>query len=424
MNRTRARKSMAVLIITLLITGLAPGMAYANNKSGVPASSLSVSLTENGATSLLHDYTAVEMTNMIDGRNIKYSSIDAMPARVLTVANGVYLSTLIEDLSKYTKIDITNFEKIRLTATDGWTRTFTNNDVYKKQYYYGKLFNAESWDSSTGKAGSSAEAGAKEVKPMLAVTSWQGRVMENTSDVSALIGEMSGETMFRLCVGMSPSDLTSGDSTTSEYGKWISQIEILLSENAKPQSKWKNNYTDVSEKNWFYSAVQFACSKDLFQGTSADTFSPDAAMTRAMFVTVLGRMAKANTADYRSDFTDVAQGQYYAGYVAWAAENGIASGSGSGMFRPDDRITREQMALILYRYAKLIGKDVADTSRTKCLSYFDFEDVADTAKDAVCWAVNTGIMAGNSGIINPRGEATRAQVAQIMKNFAEIEELQ
>lgn len=413
---------LAFLVIAALAAGLASGGAYAKTENGVPASSLEVYLTADGKTELLHDYTMEEMTGLTDGRNVRYSSIDALPARVLTVGNGVYISTLVSDLQKYTGVDITDFEKIKVTATDGWNRTHTKSGIYETKYYYEDLFDTDTWDRTTATAGMTVAGNAAAVKPMLAVTSWQSRVMENTGDVSALIGEMSGDTAFRLCLGMSPSDLTSGRSTTSEYGKWICKVEIIMADAGPDEpaaAGWINQFRDVKENDWFYGAVQYVSSNDLFRGTGETAFSPNDRMTRAMFVTVLGRMAKPDTAGYRNGFSDVAPGQYYEGYTAWASANGIVTGTGGGTFGPDDMITREQMALILYRYVRFADGDVSDTGSARSLSYPDYGTVMDAAKDAVSWAVNEGIIAGSSGQLNPKGKATRAQVAQIMKNLAE-----
>jgi hypothetical protein len=433
-NIEKFRRLTAVFIVAVLAAGMWPGAAYAKTESGVPAASLAVYLTADGKTELLHDYTVDEMAALTDGKNVRYSSIDALPARVLTVGNGVYISALVSDLKKYTDADVINYEKLKVTATDGWTRTHTKSGLDETKYYYEGLFNTDTWDRTTGKADASIAGNAVAVKPMLAVTSWQSRVMENTGDVSALIGEMGGDTTFRLCLGMSPSDLTSGKSTTSEYGKWINKIEIILGDASRGApagtggetsegAGWANKFTDVKGTDWFYGAVQFACSNNLFQGTAETVFSPNDMMTRAMFVTVLGRMAKADTANYRNDFRDVAPGQYYTGCVAWASANGIAAGDGDGAFRPNDMITREQMALILYRYVKYMGGDVSDTDNTKSLSYPDYAITMDAAKEAVSWAVNEGIIAGSGGNLEPKGKATRAQVARIMKNLAEAEAL-
>ena len=116
---------------------------------------------------------------------------------------------------------------------------------------------------------------------------------------------------------------------------------------------WNNSFADVKNSSWYYDAVAYASSHSLFSGTSSTTFSPGAPMTRGMFVTVLGRMAGVDGADYGgSAFLDAPAGSWYSPFVAWASENHIVSGAGDGRFLPNKEITREQMALILYNYAK------------------------------------------------------------------------
>lgn len=421
-NNFTVKRLMAIVLAALLITGIWPGQIQAKTHSSVPAETLSIYLNAGGKTELLHTYTLQEMTNLMDGRNVKYSSIDAMPARVLTVGSGVSISTLISDLSNTAGKDLTEFESLKFTATDGWTRTYTRAQLFQTRYYYKDLFRTATWNSTKGTVDESVSKGGTEVPPMLAVYSWQGRVLDRIDDESTLTGELTSETVFRLCLGMAPEDLTSGESTTSEYGKWINQIELNAGggDGALSQSaEWDNNFTDVKESDWFYGAVKFASENKLFQGSGETTFSPGGTMTRAMFVTVLGRMAQADTKKYSSEYGDVAEDQYYAGYVAWASVNGIVSGSGDGTFRPDDRITREQLALILYRYARQTGADVSNTNEVKAAAYPDFKTVMDAAKPAVCWAVNKGILNGSGGRLEPKGQASRAQVAQMIKNFVE-----
>ena len=110
-------------------------------------------------------------------------------------------------------------------------------------------------------------------------------------------------------------------------------------------------FADVSGSDWFYNDVRYVYEKGIMDGTGADRFSPNAPLTRAMIVTILYRMAGSPSVSGSSDFTDVAAGKWFAKAVAWAAANGIVNGYGSGLFGPNDPVTREQLAAILYRYA-------------------------------------------------------------------------
>ncbi len=179
-------------------------------------------------------------------------------------------------------------------------------------------------------------------------------------------------------------------------------------------------FTDVNPSAWYYTAVDYAVSEKLFNGTSATTFAPNAAMTRGMFVTVLGNKAGLDTKEYpSSSFSDVKAGQWYAPYVEWAAENEIISGIGGGKFAPDKSVTREQMAVILYNYAKFTDCDL--TTRAGLLEQFpDGDRVSGYAKYAMEWAVTHKIINGIGGRLDPSGTATRAQVAQIFYSSREL----
>ncbi|WP_322173860.1 S-layer homology domain-containing protein [Acutalibacter caecimuris] len=176
------------------------------------------------------------------------------------------------------------------------------------------------------------------------------------------------------------------------------------------------NDSHVSQGSWYYKAVDYAASEGLFSGTSATTFSPNAPMTRGMFVRVLGNKAGIDPDDYPgSYFLDVPKGRWYTPYVQWAAGNEIVNGTGSGRFSPDQSVTREQMAVILYNYAKTTDCDL--TSRQGQLEKFsDGSRVSSYAKGAMEWAISHNILSGSNGRLMPQGTATRAQVAQIFYN--------
>ena len=179
-------------------------------------------------------------------------------------------------------------------------------------------------------------------------------------------------------------------------------------------------FTDVKPGAWYYTAVDYAVSEKLFSGTSANTFSPEEPMTRAMFVTVLGNKAKIDPKDYpTSSFSDVKAGIWYAPHVEWAAQNGIVNGTGGGKFSPDKSVTREQMAVILYNYAKFTNCDL--TVRAGLLEQFpDGERVSGYAKYAMEWARTHKIINGSGGKLDASGTATRAQVAQIFYSSREL----
>ena len=189
----------------------------------------------------------------------------------------------------------------------------------------------------------------------------------------------------------------------------------------EPEKPWVNPFEDVKPSDWFYVGVQFANQHELFNGTAPNKFSPDDPMTRAMLVTVLWRLdGKTRTAKSGS-FVDVPAKEYYAEAVAWAAENGIVNGTDATHFAPDDEVTREQIAAILYRYA---DKKRIDTSKRADLSvYPDANRVSSYAKEALAWANAAELIRGTSengrDYLAPQASATRAQVATILARYAQ-----
>ena len=190
------------------------------------------------------------------------------------------------------------------------------------------------------------------------------------------------------------------------YAKWTE----------KDNGEWKNPFTDVKENDWFYDSVKYAYENDLMKGISNTEFAPDSEVTRAMFVTVIYRMENEPQTG-KCAFTDVESGSYYENAVAWANENGIVSGISEDCFAPNEPITREQMAAIIYRYAAFKGYDITTSSNT---SYTDNDNISDYAKDAVIWAAEKSVMTGNTdGSFAPKANTTRAQVASVFMRMVE-----
>ncbi|MDO4281912.1 MAG: S-layer homology domain-containing protein [Peptococcaceae bacterium] len=176
-------------------------------------------------------------------------------------------------------------------------------------------------------------------------------------------------------------------------------------------------FTDVIPEAWYHDGVHYALDNGLLVGTSATTFSPDAATSRGMLVTILWRMEGEPAADAAS-FADVADGAYYADAVAWAAANDIVSGYSSERFAPNDAVSREQIACILYRYAQYKGLDVSDLGNYA--AYSDAGQVSAYADVPMKWAVGNKLINGTSQItLEPKASADRAQVANILMRYAE-----
>ena len=181
---------------------------------------------------------------------------------------------------------------------------------------------------------------------------------------------------------------------------------------------WDNPYRDVSGNDWFYDYVKYVTDNGLMNGTASNAFSPDTPMTRAMFVTVLGRMDGITAAEYTEHpFSDVPDGEYYTGFVAWAAENGIVSGVSETSFAPDDRLTREQLCVILARYLTSTGSALVPDS--DAVDFADAEEISDWAIEAVRACHAAGLISGRGeGIFDPKSPTSRAEVAAILMRMA------
>ena len=178
-------------------------------------------------------------------------------------------------------------------------------------------------------------------------------------------------------------------------------------------------FTDITG-HWAADNILFAASRGLLSGTSDTTFSPDTGMTRGMFVTALGRLAGINPDSYQTGkFTDVKADAYYAPYVNWAAQTGIVEGVTATTFAPDTNINREQMAVIMKNYAAKLGYDLPQT--LKAVTFADNTQISSWAKDAVKSMQQAGILTGkNENKFDPKGTATRAEVATVLRRFVEI----
>ena len=180
-----------------------------------------------------------------------------------------------------------------------------------------------------------------------------------------------------------------------------------------------SKFTDVKEGDWFYDSVDYVVSNGVFYGTSATTFSPQDPMTRAMFITVVGRHAGVKDSDSASPvyayFDDVVSGQYYASHVKWGVDNGVTVGIGGGLFGTNNSITRQDMATMMVRYAKVIGMNLPEADGTL---FADDGEISDYAKDAVYRLKAAGILAGReNNVFDPKATCTRAEVAAVLQRF-------
>ena len=180
-----------------------------------------------------------------------------------------------------------------------------------------------------------------------------------------------------------------------------------------------SDFSDVPADAWYAEAVQYVYENGLMTGTSDTTFSPDLTTSRSMIATILWRMAGSPVVNYAMDFADVPADQWYAEAVRWASSEGIVGGYGNGSFGTGDPITREQFAVMLYRFAQKQGYDVNVGENTNILSYTDVSSVSEYAIPAMQWAVGSGVITGTGDTLAPQGETTRAQAAMMLMRFSE-----
>ena len=196
------------------------------------------------------------------------------------------------------------------------------------------------------------------------------------------------------------------DANTTVYAKWTEAPVSGLP------------FGDVKSADWFYNEVKYVYEKGMMAGTAADVFAPNATTTRAMIVTILYRLEGSPAVTGTSAFVDVPAGQWYTDAVNWAAANQIVKGTSATTFAPNDSITREQMAAILYRYAQYKGYDV--TKKADLSGYSDNGQVSAYAKDALAWANAAKLINGvTNTTLAPQGNATRAQVSAILHRFCD-----
>lgn len=297
----------------------------------------------------------------------------------------------------------------------------TNKDVAKdatETFSYTKPSSSSSGGSSSGKTTykvttSAVNNGGVNASPSNA---------EKGASITITLSPDKGYKLDKLTVtdgsGKTVSTVKKSD-TVYTFTMPASAVNVGVSYVKATETPSETKFNDVSANDWFASAVDYVTGKGMMNGTADNTFSPKANTTRGMVVTVLYRLENQPSTSAAS-FTDVASGAYYANAVAWANANGIVSGYGSGKFGPNDKVTREQLAAILYRYAQYKKYDVSVGEDTNILSYNDAQSISSYAIPAIQWACGAGVVTGKSGSkLDPKGNATRAEVAAMLMRFCE-----
>ncbi len=211
-------------------------------------------------------------------------------------------------------------------------------------------------------------------------------------------------------------ELTAGPDGTYTFRQPSGRVKIEVA--FKPiETPWNNPFSDVSQDDWYYEAVRFAQEQGLMNGYSDGRFGAEDTLSRSQLAQILFNKEGRPGVNYLPEFSDMAGGAWYTEAVRWAASQGIVGGYGDGTFGPNAPITREQLAVMLWRYS---GSPAAASSKE--LDFNDAGQISGYALEALRWAVESGVLNGDGGgRLDPQGQATRAQVAQILKNFLEEE---
>lgn len=328
--------------------------------------------------------------------------------------------TVIQNKNLDLTFTTTKSVKVTNKTNDKITVKFngTNKDVAKDATETFSYTKSSSGSSSSGKTTykvttSSVNNGGVNASPSSA---------EKGATITITLSPDKGYKLDKLTVtdgsGKTVSTVKKSD-TVYTFTMPASAVKVGVSYVKATETPSETKFNDVSANDWFASAVDYVTGKGMMNGTADNTFSPKANTTRGMVVTVLYRLENQPSTSAAS-FTDVASGAYYANAVAWANANGIVSGYGSGKFGPNDKVTREQLAAILYRYAQYKKYDVSVGEDTNILSYDDAQSISSYAIPAIQWACGAGVVTGKSGSkLDPKGNATRAEVAAMLMRFCE-----
>ena len=346
--------------------------------------------------------------------NVKNNEIiklakDVDEATVVTVAKSIKF-TVNTDNKTF------NAAKNIVAGSNTTVKVTGESSPYTYEFTYTKPSSGSSGGSSSGKTTykvttSAVNNGGVNASPSSA---------EKGATITITLSPDKGYKLDKLTVtdgsGKTVSTVKKSD-TVYTFTMPASAVKVGVSYVKATETPSKTKFNDVSANDWFASAVDYVTGKGMMNGTADNTFSPKAHTTRGMVVTVLYRLENQPSTSAAS-FTDVASGAYYANAVAWANANGIVSGYGSGKFGPNDKVTREQLAAILYRYAQYKKYDV---SGAKSLDgYTDAQSVSNYAVPALQWANAAGVVTGKSGSkLDPKGNATRAEVAAMLMRFCE-----
>ena len=360
-----------------------------------------------------HGFSPMTITTEAPAAKIGDVGYTSLTAAVASAANGDTIKLLANcddeiTISKNVTIECGEFKADKVTAGSGYTKTVSGTTIT-----IAKKSSGSSGKTTYKVTTSAVNNGGVNASPSNA---------EKGDTITITLSPDKGYTLGKLTVtdgsGKTVSTVKKSD-TVYTFTMPASAVNVGVSYVKADETPSKTGYSDVSANDWFASAVDYVTDNGMMNGTGTNTFGPKANTTRGMVVTVLYRLENEPSTAAAS-FTDVASGAYYANAVAWANANGIVSGYGNGKFGPNDKVTREQFAAILYRYAQYKKYDVSVGEDTNILSYDDAQSISSYAVSAIQWACGSGVLTGKTGNkLDPKGNATRAEVAAMLMRFCE-----
>lgn len=393
--------------------------------SGVSSNCQSFQATFNLSNSTaIYDFMANDVLDALPGIYTTYKQEGSAVTVYVTTKSGVLTSDGSLTLGTISANDGTNFtvEKasgVKVVGSDNSETTYNQVDQG------GSSGGSSSGGSSSG--GSSSGGSTTTTRTITIQSSFGGKVTASASQaaqgkvITLTALPNSGYVLKSLTVttasgtSVPVANQSSGKYTFTMPAAAVTVKAVFAAQETDPDFP----FADVAKGSWYYEGVRYAYENGLMSGTGEGTFSPDLPTSRGMLVTILYRLAGSPAAGSAS-FTDVAKGQWYADGVAWASANGVVSGYPDGSFRPNDTITREQMAAILYQYARIQGK--LDDSRADLSIFSDLDSLSAYAKEPMSWAVAQGLFSGVSAdTLAPGGSTTRAQAAVILTAFSKAQ---
>lgn len=372
----------------------------------------------------IYDFMANDVLDALPGIYTTYKQEGSAVTVYVTTKSGVLTGDGSLTLGTISANDGTNFtvEKasgVKVVGSDN------SETIYTQVDQGGSSGGSSSGGSSSG--GSSSGGSTTTTRTITIQSSFGGKVTASASQaaqgkvITLTALPNSGYVLKSLTVttasgtSVPVANQSSGKYTFTMPAAAVTVKAVFAAQETDPDFP----FADVAKGSWYYEGVRYAYENGLMSGTGEGTFSPDLPTGRGMLVTILYRLAGSPAAGSAS-FTDVAKGQWYADGVAWASANGVVSGYPDGSFRPNDTITREQMAAILYQYARIQGK--LDDSRADLSIFSDLDSLSAYAKEPMSWAVAQGLFSGVSAdTLAPGGSTTRAQAAVILTAFSKAQ---